>query len=41
MLALSDTARRWEPKRLLPRLFSTAGRPARGDCRLRLRLAGR
>ena len=41
MLALTGTARRWEPKRLRLRLFSTAGRLARGGRRLRLRLAQR
>jgi hypothetical protein len=41
MLALTGTARRWEPKRLRLRLFSAAGRLARGGRRLRLRLAGR
>ena len=41
MLALTGTARRWEPKRLRLRLFSVAGRLARGGRRLRLRLAGR
>ena len=39
MLALAGTARRWEPKRLRLRLFSVAGRLARGGRRLRLRLA--
>lgn len=40
MLALNDhPARRWEPKRLRLRLFSAAGRLARGGRRLRLRLA--
>jgi hypothetical protein len=37
LLALTATARRWEPKRL--RLFSAAGRITRGARRLRLRLA--
>jgi hypothetical protein len=41
MLALQGTARRWEPKRLRLRLFSVAGRIARGGRRLRLRLAAR
>jgi Transposase DDE domain group 1 len=41
MLALTGTARRWEPKRLRLRLFSVAGRLARGGRRLRLRLAQR
>jgi hypothetical protein len=41
MLALAGTARRWEPKRLRLRLFSVAGRLARGGRRLRLRLAER
>jgi hypothetical protein len=39
MLALDDPARAWEPKRLRLRLFSAAGRLARGGRRLRLRLA--
>ena len=39
MLALAGKARRWEPKRLRLRLFSAAGRLARGGRRLRLRLA--
>ena len=39
--ALTGTARRWEPKRLRLRLFSVAGRLARGGHRLRLRLAQR
>jgi hypothetical protein len=40
MLALTGTAaRRWEPKRLRLRLFTIAGRLARGSRRLRLRLA--
>ena len=39
MLALDGAARRWEPKRLRLRLFSTAGRLTRGGRRLRLRLA--
>jgi hypothetical protein len=39
LLALTGTARRWEPKRLRLRLFSAAGRLARGGRRLRLRLA--
>jgi hypothetical protein len=41
MLALTGTARRWEPKRLRLRLFCVAGRLARGGRRLRLRLARR
>ena len=41
MLALTGTARRWEPKRLRLRLFSAAGRLVRGGRRLRLRLAAR
>jgi hypothetical protein len=41
MLALTGTARRWEPKRLRLCLFSAAGRQARGGRRLRLRLAER
>jgi hypothetical protein len=41
MLALDGPARRWEPKRLRLRLFSTAGRIARGSRRLKLRLAAR
>jgi hypothetical protein len=41
MLALTGPARRWEPKRLRLRIFSTAGRIARGGRRLRLRLAAR
>jgi hypothetical protein len=42
LLALADTsARRWEPKQLRLRLFSAAGRLARGGRRLRLRLAAR
>ena len=40
MLALTGTARRWEPKRLRLRLFSAAGRLARGG-RRSLRLAER
>ena len=39
MLALTGTARRWEPKRLRLRLLSVAGRLARSARRLRLRLA--
>jgi hypothetical protein len=39
MLALDGPARAWEPKRLRLRMFSTAGRLARGGRRLRLRLA--
>jgi Transposase DDE domain group 1 len=41
MLALTGQARRWEPKRLRLRLFSAAGRLARGGRRLRLRIASR
>jgi Transposase DDE domain group 1 len=41
MLALTGTARRWEPKRLRLRLFSAAGRIVRGSRRLRLRLSAR
>ena len=42
MIALTGTARRWEPKRLRLRLFSAAGRLARGGRRRRaLRLAAR
>ena len=41
MLALTGEARRWEPKRLRLRLFSVAGRLARGGRRLRLRLPAR
>ena len=39
MLALDGPARAWEPKRLRLRLFSAAGKLARGSRRLRLRLA--
>ncbi len=39
MLALNGPARAWEPKRLRLRLFSAAGRLARGSRQLRLRLA--
>jgi Transposase DDE domain group 1 len=39
MLALTGTARRWEPRRLRLRLFVVAGRIIRGGRRLRLRLA--
>jgi hypothetical protein len=39
MLALQGPARAWEPKRLRLRLFSAAGRLARGGRRLRLRIA--
>jgi hypothetical protein len=39
LLALDGPARAWEPKRLRLRLFSAAGRLARGSRRLRLRLA--
>jgi hypothetical protein len=41
LLALTGSARRWEPKRLRLRLFSAAGRIVRGGRRLRLRLASR
>jgi hypothetical protein len=41
MLALTGTARRWEPKRLRLRLFSVPGRIVRSGRRLRLRLAAR
>jgi hypothetical protein len=41
MIALTGQARCWEPKRLRLRLFSAAGRIARGGRRLRLRLAAR
>jgi Transposase DDE domain group 1 len=41
MLAPDGKARRWEPKRLRLRLFSAAGRLARGGRRLRLRIAQR
>lgn len=39
MLALTGTARRWEPRRLRLRVFAVAGRLARSGRRLRLRLA--
>ena len=41
MLALTGTARRWEPKRLRLRIFAVAARLARSGRRLRLRLAQR
>jgi hypothetical protein len=41
MLALTGSARRWEPKRLRLRIFAVAGRLARGGRGLRLRLADR
>jgi hypothetical protein len=42
LLALHDhPARRWEPKRLRLRVFSTAGRLVKGGRRLRLRLSSR
>jgi hypothetical protein len=41
MLALDGKARKWEPKRLRLRLFSAAGRIARGSRRLRLRISAR
>jgi len=41
LLALTGTARRWEPRRLRLRLFAAAGRIVRGSRRLRLRLAAR
>jgi Transposase DDE domain group 1 len=39
MLALDGKARRWEPERLRLRLFSSAGRLARGSRRLRIRIS--
>jgi hypothetical protein len=39
MLALNGPARAWEPKRLRLRLFTAAGKLARGGRRLRLRIA--
>jgi Transposase DDE domain group 1 len=39
MLALPGAGRAWEPKRLRLRLFSAAGKLARGGRRLRLRIA--
>jgi Transposase DDE domain group 1 len=41
MLALTEPARHWEPRRLRLRLFSVAGRIVRGGLRLRMRLAAR
>jgi hypothetical protein len=41
MLALTGTARRWEPKQLLFRIFAVAGRLASSGRRPRLRLAER
>jgi hypothetical protein len=41
LLALTGPARRWEPKRLRLRIFTCAGRIARGGRRHRLRLAAR
>jgi hypothetical protein len=41
MLALDGSARRWEPKRLRLRLFSSAGRLVRGGRRLRLKISSR
>jgi hypothetical protein len=41
MLALTGSARRWEPKKLRLRVFSVAGRLASSGRRLRLRLAER
>jgi Transposase DDE domain group 1 len=41
MLALTGKARRWEPRKLRLRIFSAAGRIARGSRRLRLRLVAR
>jgi hypothetical protein len=41
LLALTGTARRWEPKRLRLRVFAVAGRLVRSGRRLRLRLAER
>jgi hypothetical protein len=39
ILALDGAARRWEPKRMRLRLFSSAGQITRGGRRLRLRIA--
>jgi hypothetical protein len=39
MLTLDGPARRWEPKRLRLRIFSAAGKLARGGRRPRLRIA--
>ena len=39
MLALIGMARRWEPKRLRLRLYSVAGRIARGGRRVRLKIS--
>ena len=39
MLALNGMARRWEPKRLRLRLYSAAGRIARGGRRVRLKIS--
>jgi hypothetical protein len=39
MLALDAPARAWEPKRLRLRLFSTAGRIARGGRPIRMHIA--
>ena len=39
LLALTGSARRWEPKRLRLRLFAVAGRLARSSRRLRLKIA--
>jgi Transposase DDE domain group 1 len=41
MLALNGTARRWEPRRLRLRLYSAAGRIARGGRRVRLKISSR
>jgi hypothetical protein len=41
LLALTSTARRWEPKRLRLRIFAVAGRLASSGRRLRLKLAER
>jgi hypothetical protein len=41
LLALTGTARRWEPERLRLRIFAVAGRLASSGRRLRLRLAER
>jgi hypothetical protein len=41
LLDLTGPARRWEPRKLRPRLFSAAGRIVRGSRRLRLLLAAR
>jgi hypothetical protein len=41
MLALTGTARRWEPRKVRLQLLAAAGRIVRGSRRLRLRLAAR